>query len=201
MRIKPVTALAVTGLGAAAFLGLAACGPATVAKAPPAPSSSAPAAPAATTAPAPVPSDTPVTTGPLGTSFTITTTDSSGAATVYTVALTEIVQHATLTQYETLQNPADHMAAARFSVTGVTGQSSDDANNDAAATGNDTVGYSPSFLPVTDAPNFSYGTFRVGPGQTVSGDVTFEVPPGTVLASVSWSPGFDGASATWNLAG
>jgi len=118
---------------------------------------------------------------------------------VYNVALTEVTQHATLTQYETAQNPADHMAAARFSITGVTGQATGDADNDAAATGSDTTGYSPSFLSVSDGPNFSYGSFEVGPGQTVSGDVAFEVPPGATVASVSWQPGYDSAAATWDL--
>lgn len=188
-------------LAAGALLAVAAvltaCGP-TVSKTPaappsvftpaPLPPSSAPAAPA-----------TPDNTGPPGTSFTVTTTDDAGNAVVYTVTLTKFDQHAGLTPYESTSNAADRMAAARFTVTGVTGQESDDANNDATVTGADTTEYSPSFLSVSDGPNFNGGEFSVAPGQTVSGWVAFEVPAGAVVATVGWTPGLSGPGATWTL--
>lgn len=198
MGITTRNALAVSGLAAAA-LGLAACG-ATVSKAPAAPTSQAPAAPAVT-APAaePTATATPDATGPLGTSFKVTTTDDSGTAVVYDVTLTQVDQHAALSAYEIVSNPGDHMAAARFTVTGVTGQESDDANSDATAVGSDTTVYPFAATEVSDGPNFSSGMFQVGPGRTESGWVAFEVPAGVTVASVAWQPGIDGPAATWTL--
>jgi hypothetical protein len=191
-----ITKAAIAGalLAGTSALTLTACGP-TVSKAP----ATAPKATRASSS-APVPSSpAPVTSGPLGTSFTVTTTDAAGNPVAYTVALTQVDQHAALTPYESENNPADHMAAARFTITGVTGQESDDANSDASATGSDTTEYAPSFLNVSDGPNFSNGEFEVGPGQVVSGWVSFEVPQGATVASVSWQPGFDSPAATWTL--
>lgn len=194
-------ALAVSGLAVVAALGLGACGP-TISKAPAAPKSSAPAAFTPTAEPTAIPATTaatPDTTGPLGTSFTVTTTDDSGSPVVYNVTLTQVDQHAALSAYETVSNPGDHMAAARFTVTGVTGQESDDANSDATAVGSDTTVYPFAATEVSDGPNFSSGMFQVGPGRTESGWVAFEVPAGVTVASVAWQPGIDGPAATWTL--
>jgi hypothetical protein len=197
MRLsKTVTSALLAG---ASVLAVAACGPA-VSKTPAPPVTRASSQSASTlAAPASSAPATPDNTGPLGTSYTVTTTDDKGNAVVYTVTLVKVDQRASLTQYETLTDPADHMAAARFTITGVTGQVSDDANSDAAATGSDTTEFSPSAMTVADGPNFSYGEFEAGPGQTVSGWVSFEVPPGTALASVAWQPSFEGPAATWVL--
>jgi hypothetical protein len=197
------SALAVSGLAAAA-LGLAACGTASVSKTPAARPSSAPAAPTAftpTAEPTSIPTSTPSasTTGTLGTSFTVTTTDNSGNPVVYTVTLDKVDQHAGLAPYESMQGPGDHMAAARFSITGVTGQESDDANSDANATGSDTTEYPFAATSVSDGPNFSSGMFEVGPGQTKSGWVSFELPQGVTVSTVSWQPGLDSQAATWTL--
>jgi hypothetical protein len=188
-------AVTAASLLAGAALAVTACGP-TVAKTP----ATAPSTfgPAATSAPA---SPGQAGSGPLGTSYTVTTTDDSGNAVAYKVILGRVDQHAGLTAYETLDKPGDHMAAARFTITGVTGQESDDANNDATAVGTDTTEYQPSFTSVTDGGNFSSGTFSVSPGETVSGWVAFELAPGQSVASVQWSPssGFSGSHATWTL--
>jgi hypothetical protein len=198
MKNLPRTALTVGGIAATAAL-LAACGTPTVAKAPASvPATSAPA----TTAPAPVAPPTtaaPVTTGPLGTTFVVTTTDDNGNAVSYRVTLVKVDQRAGLGPYESLTNTADHMVAARFTITGVTGQSNDDADSDATAIGTDTTEYQASFVSVSDGPNFNDGEFEAGPGQTVSGWVSFEVPSGQRVASVQWSAGFDGPAATWTL--
>jgi hypothetical protein len=186
-----------TLLAAASVIALGACGT-TVSKTPAAlPTIFTPSP--ATSAPAPATSPADVTAGSLGTSFTVTTTDDNGNAVVYTVTLVKVDQHASLAQYETVASAGDHMAAVRFTISGVTGQVSDDANSDAAATGSDTEEYPFSASNVTDGPNFSYGTFHAGPGQTVSGWVSFEVPAGVTLASVAWQPSLEGEAATWVL--
>jgi hypothetical protein len=200
MRNITRTALAAGGIAVTAAV-LAACSPASVAKAPAPPPAAAaatftpaPAAPATTAAP-PAPS----TTGPLGTTFVVTSTDDNGNPVSYRVTLVKVDQGAALGPYESLTNPADHMAAARFTITGVTGQSGDDADSDANAIGTDTTEYQASFTEIADGPNFNSGEFEAGPGQTVSGWVSFEIPSGQRVASVQWSAGFDGPAATWTL--
>lgn len=194
MKIKDYgCAVFAVAAGAALAAGLAACGP-TVSKADAPPSTFAPSPSSPATSP-------PATSGPLGTTFKVTTTDDSGNAVAYTVTLGKVDQHAGLTAYEALDKPGDHMAAARFTITGVTGQESDDANNDATVVGTDTTEYQPSFTSVADGGNFNGGTFSVSPGETVSGWVAFELAPGQSAASVQWSPaaGFSGSHATWTL--
>jgi hypothetical protein len=201
MRKITRTAFAIGGIAATAA-ALTACGTPSVtrpATPPAAPASNAaftppPAAPATPAAP-----PAPVTTGPLGTTFVVTSTDETGNPVSYRVTLVKVDQRAALGPYETTQNPADHMAAARFTITGVTGQSSDDADSDANAIGTDTTEYQASFTEIADGPNFNSGEFEAGPGQTVSGWVPFEIPSGQRVASVQWSAGFDGPAATWTL--
>jgi hypothetical protein len=192
MSITTRTTVAALAAGAS-VIAVAACGP-TVSKTAALPSTFTPSpvasAPATSAPAAPATSAEPVTTGPLGTTFTVTEDGASGA-TSYTVTAVKVDQHAALTSYESLQTAGDHMAAVRFTVKGVTGQDSDDANNNASITGADTTEYPASFLNVTDGPNFNGGTFRVSPGQTVSGWVAFEVPAG--------ASGFSSQAATWKL--
>jgi hypothetical protein len=191
-------------IGTCGLLATAGCGASTVTKTVTAPTSAAAAAvpgPAPATATAPPPSPSPVTSGPIGTAFTVTTQDDNGNNVSYTVTAVTVDQHAELGPYETLNNNADHMAAVKFTITGVTGQVSDDANSDAVAVGSDTTEYQPSFNNVTDGGNFNSGTFAVAPGETVSGWVSFEVPPGKTIASVQWAPGssLSGTHATWTV--
>lgn len=214
MKISRKTAVngALAGAGAALLAGgiAAGCAHDTVtpaaapakamptSQAPMAPSS-APAMPTSQAPMAPSSTPAPMASG-LGSTFTVTSTDSNGNPVSYDVTLTAVDQHAQPGPYETLSNPADHMAAARFTVTGLTGQSSDDANSDATAIGSDTTAYQPSFISVADGGNFSYGQFAVAPHETVSGWVSFEVPPGQSVASVQWSPGgMSDSHATWTV--
>lgn len=130
---------------------------------------------------------------------TVFGTDDSNNAYSYDVTLTQVVQQAVLGPYETPTNGADHVAAAEFTVTGKTGNASDDANSDAQAIGSDTQVYTASFDSVTVGTNFSSGEFNVSPGQTETGWVSFELPPGATVASVKWSAGFGSAAATWTV--
>jgi hypothetical protein len=176
----------------AAALALAGCG-ATVSKtsAPPAPSSSVPGS-VPETAPAAA-SSSPLS-GPVGTTYTVTVSD----GTSYTVTLDEVNQNAVPGPYETPQQAGDHFASARFTITGVTGNTSDDANNDASAIGTDGTEY-PSSVATLTVPNFNYGDFKVAAGQSVSGYVAFELPGGVRVASVQWSPELTGQAATWTV--
>jgi hypothetical protein len=189
--IRPAAAALIT----AAALAIAGCASTSVHKA-----AATPAAPATTQAPVtdtpvPEPSDsTTDLTGAIGTSFTVTADD----GTSYDVTLDKVIQHVRLGQYDTLDNYKDHAAAAQFTITGDTGQSTDDAFSDANAIGSDQTQYESTFI--TDSlPGFSSGEFRVAPGQTVKGWVTFELPPGVTIAQVQWAPGFNSQAATWTV--
>jgi hypothetical protein len=170
----------------------------TAVKKPVAPPTSAPPV-AAPTTPAPASSPAQSTTGPVGTTFVYTGQDDNGDNISYDVTLTEVDQHAPLAPYVTLTNPGDHLVAARFTIKGVTGQVSDDANSDATATGADTTEYQPSDDDTNDGPNFNYGDWEVGPGQTQTGWVTFEVPAGQSVTQVQWAPFDDDSFVTWNV--
>lgn len=202
---KKISALAAVPVVALGF-SLAACSTTTIhpaaGTAPAATSAPAAAAKSAPAPSAPTTSAPSVTSGPIGTTFTLSTQDDNGNNVSYNVTAETVDQHAGLGPYETLNNAADHMAAVKFTITGVTGQVSDDANSDAVAIGSDTTEYQPSYITVTDGGNFNSGEFGVSPGETVSGWVSFEVPPGQTIASVQWSPNSSlsgGSHATWTV--
>lgn len=123
-------------------------------------------------------------------------TSSDGSS--YDVTLDKVRQHAALSPYETLSNQADHAAAAEFTITGDSGQASDDANSDANTIGSDQTEYQFAALSLT-VPNFSSGEFNVAPGQTEKGWVAFELPPGVTIAQIQWAPGFGAQAATWQV--
>jgi hypothetical protein len=184
-------------LTVAAALATAGCATTTVTKTASPPAAASTQAPATLDTAAPSPSDSSSSlTGSIGTTFTVTSSD----GTSYEVTLDRVTQRAALSPYETLSNAQDHAAAAEFTITGVTGQSSDDANNDANAIGSDQTEYQPATVSLT-VPNFSYGEFKVAPGQTEKGWVAYELPPGVTVAQVQWAPGLNSAAATWTVSG
>lgn len=182
-----VVALLIIGIVAAA-----ANGPRITPKAATSAASTPPAAQDTQSTASPTSSSPP--SGSIGTTFTVTSSDGSS----YDVTLDQVSQHATLAPYETLNNQADHAAAAEFTITGESGQSSDDANSDANAIGSDQTEYQFAALSLT-VPNFSSGEFNVASGQTEKGWVAFELPPGVTIAQVQWAPGLGGQAATWQV--
>lgn len=197
MPISPVT---IAVLVAAIAMTLAGCDSIAKDSTAQPPATSAPPAAAPSAAPSALagsPSDDGNLTGPPGTAFTVTGDNGpNGATTVYDVTMTQVVQRAHLGQYESLSNGSDHVTAAEFKITGQSGQTSDDADNDAVVVGTDGQDYTPVFDTITEGTNFNGGDFRVGPGQSVTGWVAFELPPGVKIASVQWQPGIS-QTATW----
>jgi hypothetical protein len=188
---------------AVALGGLAACSTGSVSKvSAPKTSAPAPATSASKAAPKTAPRSNP-NSGPLGTTYQVGGTDSNSNSTAYKVTAVTVDQHSPLAPYDSLTNPADHLAAVKFRITGVTGQSSDDANNNASVLSGDTTQYPSALNSTADGPNFSSGSFTLAPGQTASGWVTFELPPGQSVASVQWVPssGLSGQAGTWTVAG
>jgi Protein of unknown function (DUF2510) len=192
-RHKVLTGLlSVVALFTIGIVGAAANSPRITPKAASSTASTPPAAQDTQSTASPTSSSPP--TGSIGTTFTVTSSDGSS----YDVTLDQVNQHATLAPYETLNNQADHAAAAEFTITGESGQSSDDANSDANAIGSDQTEYQFAALSLT-VPNFNGGDFTIAPGQTEKGWVAFELPPGVTIAQVQWAPGIGGQAATWQL--
>jgi hypothetical protein len=195
MRKARTIALSISGTAALITIAAGCGGPSvTKASSPPSPTAapySQPATPAST--------PSAVTSGPVGTTFSVTGTDNSGNATAYNVTLVRVIQHAAPDNSFDAAPSGQHLAAAEFRITGVTGDSSDDANSDAGANGTDEQVYQPEFGGLAAGTNFNGGDFNVNAGQTSIGWVAFQLPDGITVASVQWTPGIDGSSATWTV--
>ncbi|HVD04288.1 MAG TPA: DUF4352 domain-containing protein [Candidatus Dormibacteraeota bacterium] len=143
----------------------------------------------------PVPTATPNSLeGPVGTTFT--DTDSQGNK--ITVTMTGVIDPAQGTAYETPNN-GYRFVAVQFTIVGVSGNSSDDANSNATVIGSDTQTYTADFNSVAGCTNFNYGQYSVAAGQTNRGCVTFQLPNGVTVAHVEWGAGFGGAPAIWDV--
>lgn len=142
------------------------------------------------------PSDSPTddTTGAVGDTFKVT--DSSGN--VYDVTLIKIVNPAQGTDEFNTPDNGKHFVGAVFTLTGESGSSSDDANNDAVLVGSDGQDYTTDFDTIQGYTDFNDGEWSVSSGQTVKGAVTFQVPNGVSVASVQWGGMFGSQPATWN---
>ena len=98
--------------------------------------------------------------------------------------------------------PARISSARSSRLPATSGTSSDDANLTASINGSDGQVYQATFDGIAGYTNFSSGDFRVAPGATEVGEVTFAVPDGVKVASVQWTPagGFGtGATSTWTI--
>lgn len=137
-------------------------------------------------------------TGPLGTTFTDTTTDQSGNDVSYDVTATKIADLARGSDQFTTPDQGNRFVGVKFRITGDTGYSSDDANNDAVLIGNDGQTYTADFSSISEGTNFNNGEFGVRAGQTQTGWVTFQVPKGVKVSSIQWAPG-SGQPAEWDL--
>jgi hypothetical protein len=190
-RHKARTAL--LALAAISALAVAACGTAVT-------KANVPAAPAAQStrpsqAPSPTPSPTNSLSGPVGTTYQVT----DGSGNEITVTLTQIVDPAQGGDQYTTPDNGNRFAGAVFTLKGLSGTFSDDANNDAALIGSNGQTYTADFDSIAGYTNFNHGEYNLSPGQTSIGAVTFQVPDGVKVASVQWSGsgGFGGAPAIW----
>jgi hypothetical protein len=141
-------------------------------------------------------------TGPIGTTFTVTDTTSTGGTAKYSVTLDKVIQHARPDNSFDTAPAGDHLAAAEFTIKGIAGDDQDDANDDATAIGHDQQTYQPGFEGLAAGTNFSSGQFNTSPGSASIGWVSFEVKNRVKVASIQWSPsaGFSGsAPATWTV--
>ena len=190
---KPRRNLALLAGGVGALAVIAACGSVSKASAPAA-STPPVAAPAATAAPSPAPSPTSTLTGPVGTVYQVT--DDSGNK--MTVTLTRMIDPALGADQFSTPNNEFRFVGAVFTLKGVSGTFSDDANSDATVVGSNVQSYTADFNSIAGVTNFNNGEFNLTPGTTSIGAVTFQVPDGVKVASVQWSGSiFGGPPATW----
>jgi hypothetical protein len=174
---------------AAAVLAIAGCGSITKT---PAPTGTVPAALASTKA-APSPSSS--LSGPVGTVYTVT--DQTGNKMI--VTLTKVIDPAPgADQFNTPGN-GNRFVGAVFTVTGISGTFSDDANNDATLIGSNGQTYTADFDSIAGYTNFNNGEYNVSAGENSVGAVTFQVPFTVKVTKIEWSAngGFGGAPAEW----
>lgn len=197
MTNKITTAIAALS-GAALVAGAAACST-TTAKPPPSSPPTHSSQPSST--PQSTPSSNPSLTGPTGTTYEITGPNGpNGEATTYQVTMTQVLQQAQLGPGGSLTHSGYHVAGAQFTITGKTGQTSDNANRAASAIGSNGQRYTSEFDTITAGTNFNNGDVSVSAGQSMNGWVSFELPPGVTITSVQWQPGVTGeATTTWTV--
>jgi hypothetical protein len=174
---------------AVAVLGIASCGTSVTKTAP---ATTAPPAPT-TTKSAPSPSNS--LSGPVGTTYTVT--DDSGNK--MKVTLTKVIDPAQGADQFTTPDSGSRFAGAVFSLKGMTGTSSGNANNDATLIGSNGQTYSADFNSIAGYTNFNGGDYNVGAGENSVGAVTFQVPLPVKVTKIEWSAsgGFGGAPAEW----
>jgi hypothetical protein len=142
------------------------------------------------------------TTGPIGTTFTVTDTDNNGNTVKYSVTLDKLIQHARPDNSFDTAPAGDHLAAAEFTIKGIQGDDQDDANNDASAVGGNNQTYQTGVEGLAAGTDFNSGQFNTSSGSDSVGWVSFEVKDGVTITSIQWSPdsGMSGdAPATWTV--
>jgi hypothetical protein len=174
---------------AAAMLGIVGCG--SIAKTS-APASKAAAASASTSA---TPSPSNNLSGPVGTTYTVN--DQSGDK--MSVTLTQVIDPAQGADQFTTPDYGNRFVGAVVRITGISGNFSDDANNDATLIGSNGQTYSADFSSIAGYTNFNNGEYNVSAGEKSVGAVTFQVPLAVKVAKIEWSAngGFGGAPAEW----
>jgi len=151
--------------------------------------------------PSAVPSDTPTPTedltGPIGTTYTDTSTD----GTEYSVTLTKVTDPGKPTDPEfNTPDPGKRYIAVRFVIKGLAGTASDDVYTQTVAIGSDDQTYEGDYTDVDGCTSFNSGEFKVTPGHQAIGCIMFQVPKGVKVASVQWGSSMSSSQpATWTV--
>jgi hypothetical protein len=177
-------------VAAAVMLGMVGCGSIVKTTAQAHPASAAPTRGEAT--PSPTSSSL---SGPVGTPYAVT--DASGDE--MSVTLTQVIDPAQgASQFDTPQS-GDRFVGAVFTIKGISGTSSDDANNDATLIGSNGQTYTADFDDIAAYTNFDDGEYSVSTGESSVGAVTFQIPLGVGISKIEWSAnaGLSGAPGEW----
>lgn len=116
------------------------------------------------------------------------------------VQLVQVIDPASATDSFMTANPGDRFVATLFKITNTGKQAGEgDANNNATVIGSNDQSYQADFDDVSQCTNFNSGSFQLGPGESATGCVVFQVPTGVSVAKVQWSPGggLGGDFAEW----
>jgi len=183
--------LAILAGAAVAALGIVGCASIAKTSAPSRPSTTH-AAPASTR-PSPSPSNS--LSGPVGTTYTVT--DPAGGK--ISVTLTRMIDPAQGADQYTTPDNGNRFVGAVFTITGISGTFSDDANNNASLIGSNGQTYTADFDSIAGYTNFNNGAYTVSTGENSVGAVTFQLPLAVKVAKIEWSAngGFGGAPAEW----
>jgi hypothetical protein len=132
----------------------------------------------------------------------VTTAAAAGsAAQELAVVLIKVIDPAQGADQYTTPNNGDRFVGAVFTLVGVSGTFSDDANNNATLVGSNGQGYTADFDSIAGVTNFNDGSYNLTPGVRSVGAVTFQVPAGVSVSAIQWSGsgGFGGAPAMWTV--
>jgi hypothetical protein len=115
------------------------------------------------------------------------------------VTLTKVIDPAQGADQFTIPNGGNRFVGAVFTISGVSGRFSDDANNDGTVIGSDHQTYTPDFSSIAGYTNFNSGEYNVSAGENSIGAVTFQLPLTVKVAKIEWSAdsGLGGAPAEW----
>jgi hypothetical protein len=137
--------------------------------------------------------------GPVGTTFVVP--DRNGNR--LKVTLLKVIDPAQRTPNDLNPGPAIRMVAAKFRLTGLSGQVSGDANGDATLIGRDHVEYgADSSQAAVGCTSFTNRLLTLRPGQRLIGCVVYQVPTPVTVARIRYdlSGGWgDTPQVTWYL--
>jgi hypothetical protein len=115
------------------------------------------------------------------------------------VALTRVIDPAQGADQFTTPDNGNRFVGAVFTIIGISGTFSDDANNDATLIGSNGQTYTADFDSIAGYTNFNNGVYNVSAGENSVGAVTFQLPLTVKVTKIEWSAngGFGGAPAEW----
>jgi len=126
--------------------------------------------------------------GHVGSSLTFV--DSNGNP--YSVQLVLMIDPAQGATQVTTAEAGDRFVAAVFKVTDTGEQQiAGGANDDASIVGSDGRSYGFDADSVAECSSFKSGKYQLGPGQSLSGCVVFELPANVDVSRVEWAPAAD----------
>jgi hypothetical protein len=97
-------------------------------------------------------------------------------------------------------DPGKRFVAAVFNIMNTSEVAGEgNANDDAALIGSDNQTYTFNPYSLTECTNFSEGQFQLGPSESATGCVAFQMPTGVSVVKVQWSPnaGFASDFGEW----
>lgn len=116
-----------------------------------------------------------------------------------TVKLTQVIDPAQGADQYTTPNNGSRFVGAVFTLNGVSGTFSDDANSDATLIGSNSQTYTFDASNLASVTNFNNGEYNLTPGQTSVGAVAFQVPDWVKVSSIQWGGTFGSSAATWTV--